>query len=132
VCAAASSGVDPRESRAFKVTLWGVGRAGLWALLAAPSAGAVVADCSQIDVTSDKALLAPDLFCPGIRNIGTFEGGAILAAPHPLLLHNTGTDFPTDAVRSAYRAIGASDRVRVVASALPEDELVRWVSQSSQ
>jgi hypothetical protein len=101
-------------------------------LLAAPSAGAVVADCSQIDVTSDKALLAPDLFCPGIRNIGTFQGGAILAAPHPLLLHNTGANFPTDAVRSAYRAIGASDKVRVVASALPEDELVRWVWQSSQ
>lgn len=127
VCAAAGSGVDPRGQRPFSVTLWGAGHAGLWALLAAPAAGAVVADCSQMDVTSDTALLAPDLFCPGIRNIGTFEGGAILAAPHPLLLHNTGTNFPTEAVRSAYRAIGASDSLRVVAAPLPEEELVTWV-----
>ena len=79
----------------------------------------------QLDVTSDEALLAPDLFCPGIRNIGTFEGGAMLAAPHPLLLHNTGEDFPTEALRSAYRAIGASDKLRVVAARLPDEELVK-------
>ena len=51
----------------------------------------------------------------------------MLAAPHPLLLHNTGTGFPTDKLRSAYRALGASDRVRVVAAALPDEELVRWI-----
>jgi hypothetical protein len=101
-------------------------------MLAAPAAGAVVADCGQMGVSSDEALLAPDLFCPGLRNIGTFEGGAILAASHPLLLHNAGGDFPTEAIRSAYRAIGASDKLRVVASRLPEAELVRWVSQSNQ
>jgi len=89
----------------------------------------VVADGAQVDVTNDEALLALDLFCPGIRNIGTFEGGAVLAAPHPLLLHNTGEKFPTDAVRSAYRAMGASEKVRVVAARLPEEELVQWISQ---
>jgi hypothetical protein len=127
VCAAASSGADPRGPRFFDVTLLGTGRAGLWALLAAPAAGAVVADCDELDVTSDESLLAPDLFCPGIRNIGTFEGGAMLAAPHPLLLHNIGTDFPTVALRSTYRALGASDKLRVVASTLPDEELVRWI-----
>ena len=94
VCAAAGSVADPRGPRFFDVTLLGTGRAGLWALLAAPAAGAVIADCDALEVASDEALLAPDLFCPGIRNIGTFEGGAMLAAPHPLLLHNTGTGFP--------------------------------------
>ena len=127
VCAAAGSGADPRGPRFFDVTLVGTGRAGLWALLAAPAAGAVVADCDELDVTSDEGLLAPDLFCPGIRNIGTFEGGAMLAAPHPLLLHNTGEDFPTVALRSTYRALGASDKLRVVASTLPDEELVRWI-----
>ena len=132
VCAAAGSVVDPRGPRFFNVTLLGTGRAGLWALLAAPAAGAVIADCDHVNVTSDEALLTPDLFCPGIRNIGTFEGGAMLAAPHPLLLHNTDENFPTDALRSTYRAMGASDKLRVVASRLPDEELVRWVLQSSQ
>lgn len=131
VCAAAGSGVDPRGPRFFDVILWGNGHAGLWALLAAPAAGTVVADCDELGLTSDQALLAPDLFCPGIRNIGTFEGGAILAAPHPLLLHNTGTDFPTDALRAAYRAIGASHRLRVVAARLPDEEVVGWLLESN-
>jgi hypothetical protein len=130
VCTAASSGVDPRGPRALKVTLMGSGHAGLWALLAAPAAAAVVADGCETDVTSDAALLAPDLFCPGVRNIGTFEGGAMLAAPHPLLLHNTGENFPTDSLRSTYRAMGASDTLRVVAARLPDEDVVDWVVQS--
>jgi hypothetical protein len=132
VCMAASSGVDARGPRFLDVVLWGNGHAGLWALLAAPAARAVVADCNQTDVTSDEALLAPDLFCPGIRNIGTFEGGAILAAPQPLLLHNTGTNFPSLSLRTAYRAVGASQKLRVVETRLPEEEVVKWVSQSNQ
>ena len=94
---------------------------------AAPAASAVVADCSQLDATSDSALLAPDFFVPGIRNIGTFQGAAILAAPHPVLLHNTGTDFPTEDLRAAYRAVEQTDRVRIVAGQLPDAELVRWL-----
>jgi hypothetical protein len=132
VCAAAGSGADPRGPRVFNVVLWGAGRAGLWALLAAPGAGAVVADCDQLDVTDDQVLLAQDLFCPGIRNIGTVEGGAVLAAPHPLLLHNTGTNFVTTAVRSAYRVMGAGEKLRVVAARLPEDELVEWAFGASE
>lgn len=132
VCAVAGSGVDPRGPRSFGVVLWGTGRAGLWALLAAPAAGAVIADCDQLEVANDAALLAPDLFCPGIRNLGAFEGGAVLAAPHPLLLHNTGPSFPTDAVRSAYRVLGARANLRVVAARLPNEELVEWVLQSDR
>jgi hypothetical protein len=132
VCAAAGSVADSRGPRFFDVTLVGTGRAGLWALLAAPGAGAVIADCDELDVARDEALLAPDLFCPGIRNIGTFEGGAMLATPHPLLLHNTGTSFPTVKLRAAYRAMGASDTLRVVAAALPDEELVRWIARAGK
>jgi hypothetical protein len=132
VCAAAGSVADPRGPRFCDVVLLGTGRAGLWALLTGPAAGTVVADCDELDLASDEALLAPDLFCPGIRNIGTFEGGAMLAAPHPLLLHNTGENFPTDAVRSTYRAMGASDKLRVVAARLPDEELVRWIAQAEK
>ena len=132
VCTVAGSVAGPRGPRFFDVTLLGTGRAGLWALLAAPAAGAVIADGDELEVTSDEALLAPDLFCPGIRNIGAFEGGAMLAAPHPLLVHNTGEKFPTDALRSTYRAMGASDNLRVVAAALPNEELVRWIAQAQE
>ena len=50
--------------------------------------------------------------------IGTFEGAPMLAAPHPLLLHNTGQNFPTATLRSTYKAAGASSRVRVERQAL--------------
>ena len=129
VCATAGSGADPHGRRFRDVVLCGSGRAGLWALLAAPGAGMVVADCDQLDVGSDDDLLAPDLFCPGIRNIGTFEGAAMLAAPHPILMHNTGGAFATEALRATYQATGASDKFRVSAARLPDEELVSWLSQ---
>jgi len=112
-----------------RVVLRGTGGAGLWTLLAAPAADAVIADCDQLDVSSDEALLAPDLFCPGIRNIGTFEGAPMLAAPHPLLLHNTGDKFPTAAIRSAYRALGASKKLRIESKRLSDEEIAEWISR---
>jgi hypothetical protein len=132
VCAAAGSGADPHGQRFRDVVLCGSGRAGLWALLAAPGAGTVIADCDQLDVASDEALLAPDLFCPGIRNIGTFEGAAMLAAPHPILMHNTGGAFATESLRATYQAIGATDKLRVAAARLPDEELVSWLSQAKR
>ena len=131
VCAAAGSVADPRGPRFFKVTFWAPVVPASGRLLAAPGAGAVIADCDQLDVTSDQALLAPDLFCPGIRNIGTFEGGAMLAAPHPLLLHNTGAGFPDR--RAAFGLPGSWARATNCAwwpPALPDEELVRWVLQA--
>ncbi len=116
-------------SGAKRVILLGHGRAGLWALLAAPAADAVIADCDGLDVSSDETLLATGLFCPGLRNLGTFEGAPMLAAPHPLLLHNTGDNFPTDGIRSAYRAARAGKQLRIETAPLPEDALLEWASK---
>jgi hypothetical protein len=110
------------------VVLIGLGRAGLWTSLAAPAADAVLADCDGLDPSSDETLLAPDWFCAGLRNLGTFEGAAMLAAPHPLLLHNTGDKFPTDSVRAAYQALGQTQRLRLENRRLTEDEVVAWIS----
>lgn len=110
---------------ARRVVLCGAGRAGLWALLAAPAADAVIADCNALTASSDEALLAPDLFCPGIRNIGGFEGVALLAAPHPLLLHHTGSDFPTAALRRAYSSKG---NLRVESAALSDPQIAAWLN----
>ena len=97
-------------------------------MLAAPAADAVVADCDQFDLSTDTALLAPDLFCPGLRSLGAFEGAAILAAPHPLLMLNTDKRFPSGALQSAYQDVGASAKLRIAAQKLPTEELVRWIA----
>jgi hypothetical protein len=112
-CSAARS-ISGSKQSSRRVTLVGAGRAGLYALLAAPAADAVVADCDALDLTQETNLLAPDLFCPGILTMGGFEGAAILAAPRPLLLHNTGSKFPTDSLQAAYAAAGVAGKLRMV------------------
>lgn len=121
--------IEPQKMRSCQVVLVGTGRAGLWSLLAAPGADAVVADCGRLDTSEDETLLNPDFFVPGLRTIGGFEGAIMLAAPHPLLLQNVGTHFQTESVRSTYKALGAGKKLRHEASRLSEDELVKWVSQ---
>jgi hypothetical protein len=106
-----------------RVVLCGCGRAGFWSLLAAPAADAVIADCGQLDVADDQTLLDPDLFCPGIRNMDTFAGAAILAAPHPLVLYNMAAGFPTAGLRSTYRALQATKNLRVEPRLLNEAEV---------
>ena len=128
VCSAANA-IEPRKPLSFRVTLCGTGRAGLWALLAAPAAQAVIADCDSLDASDESALLAPDLFCPGILALGGFEGAAALAAPHPLLLHNTGGKFPTASVRAAYDASEKVDKLRVASEPLNGSDLADWASR---
>jgi len=114
---------------ARSVTLVGQGRAGLWALLAAPAADAVAADGAQLDLTTDDALREDDLFTPGLRRLGDFHTAAVLAAPHPLLLHNTGAKFASAAwIQDVYRALGAEDALRVSADPLDNDALVSWLT----
>jgi hypothetical protein len=123
----------PREGgdsgRTFRVILAGVGRAGLWSLLAAPAADAVIADCDGVDVANDDQLLEPELFCPGIRNVGTFEGVAMLAAPHPLTLHNVGRQFSYENLRKTYKAVGAPDKFQAEVTRLSAEGLAVLAAQ---
>lgn len=112
VCSVARS-IDPRKALAFELILAGNGRAGLYALLAAPAADSVIADCDGLDLSDETSLLTPELFCPGILALGGFEGVALLAAPHPLVLHNTGSKFPTGTIQAAYEAIGSPGKIRI-------------------
>jgi hypothetical protein len=129
VCLQAGQLAPAKEKDARpKVVLCGAGRAGLWALLAAPAVDAVIADVDQLDVGDDQELLAPDLFCPGIRNIGAFEGVAMLAAPHPLLVHNAGSRFPTSHLEATYRALGSAKKFKVQAQQASQDAMERWIT----
>ncbi len=114
-----------------RVVLCGAGQAGLWALLAAPAADALVADCNQLEVSSDAALLQQDLFIPGIRRTGAFAGSASLATPNPLLLHNGGERIAGDWLKAAYSAAKASERLSVRAGAMSEQELAEWIVSSA-
>jgi dienelactone hydrolase len=123
VTAAAYVRADSKSKR--EVVLCGVGRAGLWALLAAPAADAVIADCDTFDATSDAALLAPDFFAPGFRRMGGFETAALLAAPNPLVLHNSGDHFPYAGLRGTYTAIAGAKVITVSPAKLSDDDLVK-------
>jgi hypothetical protein len=118
-------GVRILNSFRCRLVLCGCGRAGFWSLLAAPAADFVIADCGQLDISDDQTLLEPDLFCPGIRNIDTFAGAAILAAPHPLVLYNAAPGFSTASLRSSYRALHAEKNLRVESRLLNDTEIAR-------
>jgi dienelactone hydrolase len=125
----AADALDSRGPKPFRVTIMGTGRAGLWALLAAPGAEAVVADAASLDSSDEQALVVPDLFCPGLLTIGGFAGGPMLVASHPLLLHNTGSKFATADLQAAYAAAGNTSELRVARSGLTDEEIAGWLAQ---
>lgn len=111
------------------VPLIGMEQAGIWAMLAAPAANGVIADCNQLDLTNDAVLLADDLFVPGLRRMGDFRASLTLAAPHPLLLHNTGAKFtPVDWLRDVYAGIEAAPNLQAAPERLDNDALVTWLT----
>jgi dienelactone hydrolase len=120
--------VKDLHSNNCRVVLCGSGAAGFWSLLAAPAADAVIADCGQADVLDDQALLAPDLFCPGLRSIDTYEGALVLAAPHPLLLHNAAPGLPVARMQSAYKTLRAGKSFRLESRRFNDGEIAAWVA----
>lgn len=112
------------------VALAGTGQAGLWSLLAAPAADRVAADCDSLDLTSDEGLLSDSLFVPGLRRLGDFRTAAVLAAPQPLLLHNTGGKFTAGAwIDDVYKSLGASRAIQISQDSKSEDALIDWLTQ---
>lgn len=112
------------------VALVGQQQAGLWALLAAPDADAVAADVAQLDLTTDDALLTDDLFAPCLRRLGDFRTVATLAAPHPLLLHNTGAKFTASSwIDDVYKALGVSAALRMETNRLDDNALAEWIGK---
>jgi dienelactone hydrolase len=112
-----------------RVVLSGSGRAGLWALLAAPAADAVIANCAALDLQSDKELMGQDLFAPGLLKIGSFEGAALLAAPNPLLVHNTAESFSTTWLDQAYRGANRQTALRRETKPLGDAAQATWIAQ---
>ena len=111
----------------------GQGQAGLWALLAAPAADAVAADFDKTDLTTDDALLTDELYAPGLRRLGDFHTAAVLAAPHPLLLHNTGDKFPAAAwIWDVYGSLGAVPALHADPDPMTDAGLIDWLGHAME
>ena len=116
------------HSKGRRVVLCGLGRAGLWAMLAAPASDALVVDCAQFDSTDDRNFLAQDLFSPGLRKLGGFEGVAAISATNPMLLHNTGEKFATSFLQKVYRGMHVPELYRQETAALTDEHVAEWVA----
>lgn len=120
-----------QRSGSDAVNLVGVGKAGLWALLAAaldPGIQSVIADLDQFDATDDSAYVA-DLFIPGLRRAGDFRAVAALTSDRSLLLHNAHAAFPSRAFRAAFDADGNSDNLLIQGDPADKEGLVGWLTR---
>ncbi|MCY3023083.1 MAG: acetylxylan esterase [Planctomycetota bacterium] len=116
-----------RRHKAKEIALVALGDAGPKALLAralfAEEVSAVV-DTAGFANTDDQAYLKA-LCAPGLRRAGDVRAAAVLGAPAPLCLFNTGTAFQTETIAGGYRAVGG--KLRVEEGDLSDDDIVNWV-----
>ena len=110
------------------LNLIGLGEAGLWCLLAAGFADVdrTVIDANGFDNNNDEAYLQ-NLPIPSIRRVGDFRTAGTLVAPRHLLIHNTSNTFQTDWIADVYRAVDATNRLRVEAEAVSEADIAAWL-----
>lgn len=115
-----------RSSR--QVGVVGLGKAGLWTLLAralAPGEGPVIIDTAGFANEDDQAYIA-GLYAPGLRRAGDVRTAALLIAPGPLVLFNTGIAFKTDVINDGYTALNAS--LKVEPGAMTVEDIAGWLS----
>jgi len=118
-----------RRDKAKQIALIGLGDAGPKALLARALFGGEVAaaiDTAGFANTDDQAYIK-GLYAPGLRRAGGVEGAAVLGAPAPLCLFNTGTAFRTERIVGAYRAVKAN--VRVEEGDVSDADIAKWVKE---
>jgi dienelactone hydrolase len=118
-----------RKAGHGSISMAGFGDAGVLAMLAAPLADAVAADCGRLDLTNDDTLLSDALFTPGLRRMGDFRTALSLAAPHPALLFNTGARFAgLDWVRDVYAGVGAADALKLEPETVNDSAVIGWLA----
>jgi dienelactone hydrolase len=121
-----------RQQTRQPVVLCGVETAGWWALLAAAAVPAVAADLAGLNAGDEGTLLRPDLFVPGLRQVGGVEGVVLLAAPRPVLLHHTAGQVNTVPLQTAYEGLRKRSALTHRAEALGETELADWLAKTAR
>ncbi|MDE0628753.1 MAG: acetylxylan esterase [Bryobacterales bacterium] len=113
------------------IRLVGIGRAGLWALLAGaldPDLRSISADADGFDAATDTEYVE-GLFIPGLRRAGDFRAVAPLLSDRDLLLYNAHDGFPLAWYRAAFGAAGRSDGLRIEQGAASAELLLEWLSR---
>lgn len=113
-------------------SLIGLGKAGLWSLLAAalaPGLEALAVDACEFDLDDDAQYLN-ELFIPGLRRAGDLRLAQALAAPTPLLLHRVGDRFDTNWARQSYRTAGVENRLTIQRGGMRGVEVVDWLNRA--
>ncbi len=99
------------KGRDIPINLVGIGKAGLWSLLARGLSSGIrhsVIDAARFDNTKDQSYLQ-SLSAPGLRRAGDLFTAAVLAAPSQLTIHNTGNVFQAGWIADVYKALGAEN-----------------------
>jgi len=115
------------------VQLAGLGKAGLWSLLArglSPDLQATAADVEGFESENDRAYLK-DLYIPLLRRAGDFKVALTLPISSKLLIHHTGEGFKTGWVQNAYRIGQSESRLRVEKEELGPESVAGWLAESS-
>lgn len=114
-----------------QIRIVGLGRAGLWVLLASaldPAIQSVAADLNQFDPTDDQQYVER-LYIPGLRRAGDFRAVAVLLSDRDLLLHNAHDAFPTSWYRDAFEAAGRPGSLNVDENADQSKGIFKWLTQ---
>ncbi|MXZ33969.1 MAG: hypothetical protein F4Z21_01625, partial [Acidobacteria bacterium] len=114
-----------------RVNLAGVGKGGLWSLLAralAPQLHRTLVDVSRFSNEEDRAYLER-LYVPVLRRAGDFKTAAMLAPATRLLIHNTGESFNNDWFRKAYELAGKTGLLEIESDELPRERILAWLTQ---
>lgn len=85
----------------------------------------VVTDAEQFNTEDDDDFF-DKLPVPSIRRVGDFHTAGALIAPRPMLIFNTGSQFPTTWISNIYQAIGRQDLLSI--SENMETHIADWFS----
>lgn len=121
-----------RRPEVARVNLVGVGKGGLWSLLAralAPQLHRTLVDVSHFSSEEDRAYLE-HLYVPVLRRAGDFKTAAMLAPASRLLIHNSGENFSADWFRQAYELAGKTDLLEIESDEIPRGQILAWLTRS--
>ncbi|HYG77121.1 MAG TPA: acyl-CoA thioester hydrolase/BAAT C-terminal domain-containing protein [Planctomycetota bacterium] len=110
-----------------KIDVAGLGTAGLPTLLArgvVACEGRTLIDVNAFDNGNEKSF-ATQLYSPGLRRAGDLRTAVLLIAPQPLYLHNGGSAFKFDEIKSLATRAGAS--LKCETKALSNGDIAKWL-----